>query len=136
MADIGRNAPCPCGSGRKYKHCCIDRETALRAEPLPAGRFRYEPGSYGGPGGYFPSLLCYKEVSPDTWEEYFCLAKSDTVVDDEDSATAMATEHLNAAFAVQDAGGSAADFALSLRHAGYKNVEGFRVVPEQNTGPK
>lgn len=19
---IGRNAPCPCGSGRKYKHCC------------------------------------------------------------------------------------------------------------------
>ncbi|HMW30894.1 MAG TPA: SEC-C metal-binding domain-containing protein, partial [Plasticicumulans sp.] len=18
----GRNAPCPCGSGRKYKHCC------------------------------------------------------------------------------------------------------------------
>ena len=22
---IGRNAPCPCGSGKKYKHCCIDR---------------------------------------------------------------------------------------------------------------
>ena len=21
-AGIGRNAPCPCGSGRKYKHCC------------------------------------------------------------------------------------------------------------------
>ena len=20
---IGRNAPCPCGSGRKYKHCCL-----------------------------------------------------------------------------------------------------------------
>ena len=19
-----RNAPCPCGSGKKYKHCCID----------------------------------------------------------------------------------------------------------------
>ena len=19
---IGRNAPCPCGSGKKYKHCC------------------------------------------------------------------------------------------------------------------
>jgi hypothetical protein len=24
MAKIGRNAPCPCGSGRKYKHCCGD----------------------------------------------------------------------------------------------------------------
>ena len=22
---IGRNDPCPCGSGRKYKHCCINR---------------------------------------------------------------------------------------------------------------
>ena len=20
--DIGRNDPCPCGSGKKYKHCC------------------------------------------------------------------------------------------------------------------
>lgn len=20
--DVGRNDPCPCGSGRKYKHCC------------------------------------------------------------------------------------------------------------------
>jgi len=23
MAKIGRNAPCPCGSGRKYKKCCL-----------------------------------------------------------------------------------------------------------------
>lgn len=22
---IGRNAPCPCGSGKKYKKCCIDK---------------------------------------------------------------------------------------------------------------
>lgn len=22
---IGRNASCPCGSGRKFKKCCIDR---------------------------------------------------------------------------------------------------------------
>ncbi|WP_319522783.1 SEC-C metal-binding domain-containing protein [uncultured Desulfosarcina sp.] len=22
---IGRNAPCPCGSGKKYKHCCLNR---------------------------------------------------------------------------------------------------------------
>jgi hypothetical protein len=24
----GRNDPCPCGSGRKYKHCCLLKETA------------------------------------------------------------------------------------------------------------
>jgi hypothetical protein len=23
MAAIGRNEPCPCGSGKKYKHCCL-----------------------------------------------------------------------------------------------------------------
>ena len=23
---IGRNAPCPCGSGKKYKHCCLGHE--------------------------------------------------------------------------------------------------------------
>ena len=28
MTKIGRNAPCPCGSGRKYKHCCWARERA------------------------------------------------------------------------------------------------------------
>ena len=22
---VGRNEPCPCGSGKKYKRCCIDR---------------------------------------------------------------------------------------------------------------
>lgn len=25
---IGRNAPCPCGSGKKYKHCCMKKENA------------------------------------------------------------------------------------------------------------
>jgi len=23
---IGRNSPCPCGSGKKYKKCCLDKE--------------------------------------------------------------------------------------------------------------
>jgi hypothetical protein len=26
---IGRNEPCPCNSGRKYKKCCIDKEALL-----------------------------------------------------------------------------------------------------------
>ena len=24
---IGRNDPCPCGSGKKYKKCCIDSQS-------------------------------------------------------------------------------------------------------------
>ena len=27
--DLGRNEPCHCGSGRKYKHCCLDKDEAL-----------------------------------------------------------------------------------------------------------
>ncbi len=29
-ARVGRNEPCPCGSGKKYKRCCINRGTAPR----------------------------------------------------------------------------------------------------------
>jgi uncharacterized protein len=36
---VGRNDPCPCGSGRKLKHCCRDAEVAIRkcasAAPVP-----------------------------------------------------------------------------------------------------
>jgi hypothetical protein len=29
---IGRNEPCPCGSGKKYKRCCSPRAKKLRAQ--------------------------------------------------------------------------------------------------------
>lgn len=32
MTAIGRNQPCPCGSGRKYKKCC-----ALKKDDTPLG---------------------------------------------------------------------------------------------------
>jgi len=25
---VGRNDPCPCGSGKKYKRCCLPKEEA------------------------------------------------------------------------------------------------------------
>ena len=30
MADVSRNHPCPCGSGKKYKACCLGRDEASR----------------------------------------------------------------------------------------------------------
>src|SRR5271157_1975333 len=27
---VSRNDPCPCGSGKKYKHCCLPKEVAAR----------------------------------------------------------------------------------------------------------
>ena len=61
MASINRNAPCPCGSGRKYKKCCAtkpafdDRVKDSSREPVglqPAVRMKggvmFDPES----GGY------------------------------------------------------------------------------------
>ena len=28
----GRNTPCPCGSGKKYKHCCALKDSRARAQ--------------------------------------------------------------------------------------------------------
>jgi len=28
IARPGRNEPCRCGSGRKYKHCCLEKDNA------------------------------------------------------------------------------------------------------------
>lgn len=33
MAKIGRNAPCPCGSGKKYKKCCLPLQTTSSPQP-------------------------------------------------------------------------------------------------------
>ena len=35
MTKIGRNQPCPCGSGRKYKRCCGQRDRAVHMYAVP-----------------------------------------------------------------------------------------------------
>jgi SEC-C motif len=32
---VGRNDPCPCGSGKKYKKCCMDKNVAAERAALP-----------------------------------------------------------------------------------------------------
>jgi hypothetical protein len=45
MSPAGRNDPCPCGSGRKYKKCCLPREEAHAAarRPQESARDRVMP---------------------------------------------------------------------------------------------
>jgi hypothetical protein len=132
MTKIGRNDSCPCGSGKKYKRCCEQKEAEMRQRELPSGRFRYAPGSYGSPNlGYKPSIICYKETGTGSWIEHFCLVKSDVTLVEEDNATDIAEEHLAAASRVQaEGGGDPRDFALSLRHKGYRSVSDFRIVSQ------
>jgi hypothetical protein len=75
-----------------------------------------------------PSILYYKETEPESWVDHFCLVKPDAIFDEENSASEAAEEHLAEARAVMDAGGDIHDFALSLRHEGYKSVSDFRVA--------
>lgn len=52
MAKIGRNELCPCGSGKKYKKCCIDKDEQRNVmQPKPMERFDYS------------HLLSYEEVN-------------------------------------------------------------------------
>lgn len=49
MSKTGRNQPCPCGSGKKYKTCCLRKDEdakrqAERAAQPPAGRSSGRPG--------------------------------------------------------------------------------------------
>ncbi len=67
----GRNDPCPCGSGRKYKRCCLAKDEAERARQLagpPAAALTPEPDADAdtstGPGGRRPA-------ADDRWADLF-----------------------------------------------------------------
>jgi hypothetical protein len=76
MASPARNEPCLCGSGRKFKHCCLQ---TLDAEDAARTRLR------SAEGVLVPALVAYaanefgSEFFGDAWEEFFLW---DSVPDD------------------------------------------------------
>ena len=130
---IGRNSPCPCGSGKKYKRCC-GTGSAEKTPVSAGGKFRFEPGSYGGRGaGYAPSILCQRQVSEAEWRDHFVLANSETACAEEVSAVGIAVADLEEAFAKKNDGGTDADLALCLKSKGYKSVSGFNIIKDKDT---
>lgn len=123
---IRRNDPCPCGSGRKFKKCCLLRHPGPGERTT--GEFRFEPGSYGGPGGYVPSLACFRELAPGEKEYRFVLAKPSSIVDSEHEAVTEATADFSEACRVDDATGSTKAMARQLSARGYVLVERFVIV--------
>ena len=125
---IGHNDPCPCGSGREFKKCC------LRKKPGPgrhtAGEFGFEPGSYGGPKGYVPSLACFRESSSGEKTYRFVLAKPSCVVGSQSKAVAQATADFSEACRVDDATVSFEAMGHQLAGLGYVVVEDFKIVDE------
>ena len=48
---VGRNEPCPCGSGRKYKQCCLDKdETKARQARAKAAEKEAKAAEKAGKG--------------------------------------------------------------------------------------
>jgi len=70
MAKIGRNDLCPCGSGKKYKKCCMARDEAAARTARPA-----QPAAAAARG---PSLASYLQQHDELDE---LTAASNAVVD-------------------------------------------------------
>jgi hypothetical protein len=58
MSAIGRNDPCPCGSGKKYKRCCLEKDapapgawTAAERDSALASLMRFARRDFGGMWG-------------------------------------------------------------------------------------
>jgi len=47
MAKIGRNDPCPCGSGKKYKRCCLAKVEQGQRQALAAAALEPDPNHLG-----------------------------------------------------------------------------------------
>jgi hypothetical protein len=50
MKEVGRNDPCPCGSGKKYKKCCAQKSPMERRtfKPLKASEIQSKIGRIAG----------------------------------------------------------------------------------------
>ena len=81
MPRTGRNDPCPCGSGKKYKHCCLDKDRAAELAPAIAQRVALQAQKANQVAlqkDYQEELL----ESQDAWQEAQGLdAASNAVVD-------------------------------------------------------
>ena len=61
MAKIGRNDPCPCGSGQKYKRCCLPRDEAAAVERARAAEYYRKAADFvhARPESYDPVMEIY-----------------------------------------------------------------------------
>ena len=81
MPKTGRNDPCPCGSGKKYKHCCLEKDRAAEFAPAVQQRVAlqaHKANQVAQQKAYQAELL----QSRATWQEAQTLdAASNAVID-------------------------------------------------------
>jgi len=68
VTTVGRNDPCPCGSGRKFKHCCLR---------VQGGEDNLRVRLRSAEGALVPALFSYatqefgREFFDEAWDEFF-----------------------------------------------------------------
>lgn len=60
---VGRNDPCPCGSGKKYKSCCLSKEQQKKS-PLGGRKFTAKVLSAGGTHKIHPKSEEEEQAKP------------------------------------------------------------------------
>jgi len=67
---VGRNDPCPCGSGLKYKKCCLLKETQERALDMHAEQMIAAKSAMLGELRSFAVLRLSEDEFKETWLRY------------------------------------------------------------------
>lgn len=67
----GRNDPCPCGSGKKYKQCCMNKENQLSSAESLWRRLRETDDKLMAPLlKYFSEIMPDDDMILEAWEEF------------------------------------------------------------------
>jgi Flp pilus assembly protein TadD len=106
-AEVGRNDPCPCGSGRKYKHCCQAKDP--RAD-MPAGTAQGSPSALRRRLQAL-TLAAKAHYDAQRWADAIPLFREIVRLDPKNAAA-----HHNLGLACQ-AGGRSAEAVASLQRA-------------------
>jgi tetratricopeptide (TPR) repeat protein len=106
-AEVGRNDPCPCGSGRKYKHCCQAKDP--RAD-MPAGTTQGSPSALRRRLDAL-TLAAKAHYDAQRWGDAIPLFREVVRFDPKNAAA-----HHNLGLACQ-AGGRSAEAVVSLQRA-------------------
>jgi hypothetical protein len=61
---IGRNDPCPCGSGLKYKVCCLAKDAKVESEAIEIARRRAENLFVGRTGAFTHAIDRVRAYDP------------------------------------------------------------------------
>ncbi len=70
---IGRNDPCPCGSGKKYKNCCLSKNQEAEKSLLGKRKITVKSLSEANPGQLAPKEKTEEQSSRKAVVDYAAL---------------------------------------------------------------